>query len=59
MARELTSLIKRLGEPGMIVSDNGTEFTSNAIFAWAEKMPIRWHCIVPGQAHAARKRRGL
>src|SRR3984957_3035832 len=33
VARELTALIKRRGKPGMIVSDNGTEFTSNAMFA--------------------------
>ncbi len=31
VARELTALIARRGKPGMIVSDNGTEFTSNAI----------------------------
>ena len=33
VARELTDLIARRGKPGMIVSDNGTEFTSHAIFA--------------------------
>jgi putative transposase len=31
VARELTALIERRGKPGMIVSDNGTEFTSNAM----------------------------
>jgi putative transposase len=31
VARELTALIQRRGRPGMIVSDNGTEFTSTAI----------------------------
>jgi len=31
VARELTMLITRRGKPGMIVSDNGTELTSNAI----------------------------
>ncbi|ANL10323.1 IS3 family insertion sequence transposase domain-containing protein [Rhizobium sp. N113] len=31
VARELTMLIERRGKPGMIVSDNGTELTSNAI----------------------------
>jgi hypothetical protein len=31
VARELTALIERRGKPGMIVSDNGTELTSNAI----------------------------
>ena len=29
VARELTALIERRGKPGMIVSDNGTELTSN------------------------------
>ena len=36
VARELTALIERRGRPGMIVSDNGTELTSHAIFAWAK-----------------------
>jgi putative transposase len=35
VARELTTLIAKRGKPGMIVSDNGTEFTSNAILSWA------------------------
>ena len=26
-----------------IVSDNGTEFTSNAILAWQEELGIEWH----------------
>ena len=30
VARELTELISRRGKPVMIVSDNGTQFTSNA-----------------------------
>jgi transposase InsO family protein len=29
----------------MIVSDNGTEFTSNAILAWQEELGIEWHHI--------------
>jgi transposase InsO family protein len=33
VARELTELIAQRGKPGMIVSDHGTEFTSNAILA--------------------------
>ena len=36
VARELTTLIEQRGKPGLIVSDNGTEFTSNAMLAWAE-----------------------
>ena len=33
VARELTMLIGTRGKPQMIVSDNGTEFTSNAMLA--------------------------
>ena len=33
----------------MIISDNGTEFTSNAIFAFADKRKVDWHCIAPGK----------
>ena len=49
MARELTVLIERRGKPGMIVSDNGTEFTSNAMFAWAQDNRVVWHFIAPGK----------
>jgi transposase InsO family protein len=31
VARELTALVNQRGKPGMIVSDNGTEFTCNAM----------------------------
>ena len=36
VARELTMLVERRGKPGMMVSDNGTELTSNAILAWSK-----------------------
>lgn len=49
LERELTALIARRGRPGMIVSDNGTELTSNAILAWAEDNRIPWHYIAPGK----------
>lgn len=45
VARELTALIGRRGKPGMIVSDNGTEFTCNAILTWSEDNQIAWHFI--------------
>jgi putative transposase len=35
VARELDRLIAEHGQPKMIVSDNGSEFTSYAILAWA------------------------
>ena len=49
VARELTALMERRGKPGLIVSDNGTEFTSNAILEWVEKMKVKWHYIAPGK----------
>lgn len=49
VARELTTLIERRGKPGMIVSDHGTEFTSNAILAWSKDHKIQWHYIAPGK----------
>lgn len=49
VARELTELIERRGKPGMIVSDHGTEFTSNAILAWSKDHRVEWHYIAPGK----------
>jgi putative transposase len=48
VARELTELIGKRGKPGMIVSDNGTEFTSNAILGWSKEHGVEWHYIAPG-----------
>ena len=39
--RELTMLIERRGKPRMIVSDNGTEFTSNAVLHWSKEHRVR------------------
>jgi len=33
----------------MIVSDNGTELTSNAILAWLKDYKVEWHYIAPGR----------
>ena len=49
VARELTTLIQRRGKPGMIVSDHGTELTSNAILAWCAEHRIDGHCSAPGK----------
>jgi len=49
VARELTTLIGLRGKPGIIVSDNGTEFTSNAILSWARDQAVEWHYIAPGR----------
>ena len=49
VARELTALIARRGKPGLIVSDHGTEFTSNAMLAWSDETGVAWHFIAPGK----------
>jgi putative transposase len=53
VARELTTLIERRGKPGMIVSDHGTELTSNAILAWCAEHRVDWHYIAPGTLRQA------
>ena len=49
VVRELTELIAQRGKPGMIVSDNGTELTSNAVLAWCGEIGVEWHYIAPGK----------
>ena len=49
VVRELDRVIEIRGSPRMIVSDNGTEFTSNAILAWQQEQGIEWHYIAPGK----------
>jgi transposase InsO family protein len=49
VARELTMIVNLRGRPQMIVSDNGTEFTSNAILGWAKDHDVDWHYIAPGR----------
>ena len=49
VARELTAVIAQRGKPELIVSDHGTEFTSNAMLAWAQEAGVAWHFIAPGK----------
>ena len=50
VARELDDIIRRRGQrPDTIVSDNGTELTSNAILSWADESGVGWHYIAPGK----------
>ncbi len=49
VARELDAIIARRGKPEMIVSDHGTEFTSNAMLAWTQSAKVAWHFIAPGK----------
>lgn len=49
VVRELAELIAKRGKPGMIVSDNGTELTSNAVLAWWREIGVEWHYIALGR----------
>lgn len=50
VARELDRIIAVRGKaPCMIVSDNGTEFTSRAILEWQQDRHVEWHYIAPGK----------
>jgi len=49
VARELDRLMSKRGKPKMVVSDNGSELTSNAILTWADRTHVDWHYIAPGK----------
>ena len=49
VARELDWISEARGHPCMVVSDNGTELTSNAILKWQEDRKVEWHYIAPGK----------
>jgi putative transposase len=49
VARELDRLLVERGKPKTIVSDNGTELTSNAILRWTDDHKVAWHYIAPGK----------
>ena len=47
VAREVTTRLECRGKPGMIVSDNGAEPTSNAILKGGAKQKVEWPDIAP------------
>jgi putative transposase len=49
VARELDRVMMERGKPKMVVSDNGSEFTSNSILTWADQARVAWHYIAPGK----------
>jgi putative transposase len=49
IVRVLERLVAERGRPGMIVSDNGTELTGNAMLKWTAESGIAWHYIAPGK----------
>jgi len=57
VARELDRIAEMRGYPCMVVSDNGSELTSNAILTWQEERGVEWHFIAPGKPPLGRSLR--
>jgi len=57
--KELSCERRRFGYPRMVVSDNGTELTSNAILKWQEDRKVEWHYIAPDIAPGKPMQNGL
>jgi len=51
VVRALEEAIEEFGRPGEIISDNGTEFTSNAILQWCHEKGLAWKYIAPGKPY--------
>jgi putative transposase len=49
VGRELDRIASRRGYPLLVVSDNGSELTSNAILRWQQERRVEWHYIAPGK----------
>jgi transposase InsO family protein len=49
VARELDRLMFARGRPKMVVSDNGSGLTGNAVLAWADQNRVAWHYIASGE----------
>jgi putative transposase len=45
----LDNIAETRGCACMVVSDNGTELTSNAMPKWHEDREVGWHYIAPGK----------
>lgn len=49
VARELNAIIRLYDKPETIVSDNGSELTSQAMLSWQNETGVGWHYIEPGK----------
>jgi len=49
VARVLDGIVAERDKPEMIVSDNGTELTCNAMLKWTKENGVEWHYIAPGK----------
>ena len=49
VAQQLSQLIERRGKPQCVICDNGTEFTSKAMFYWSRDQGVKLDFIQPGK----------
>ncbi len=49
--RALEEAIEEFGRPEEIISDNGTEFTSNIVLQWCHQKGQSWKYIAPGKPY--------
>ena len=49
VAGELDRIAELRGYPCLVLSDNGTELTGNAMLKWQEDRKVGWHYIAPGK----------
>jgi len=49
VANVLTQIVNQRGKPSAIVCDNGKEFTSRALFLWADQQKVKLAFIQPGK----------
>jgi putative transposase len=49
--RVLDQLVEEHGVPEEILSDNGTEFTSNTVLKWCHERKQKWQYIQPGKPY--------
>jgi putative transposase len=49
VARVLDQLCAVRGRPERLVSDNGPEFTGQAVDSWVHQTGVQWHYIEPGK----------
>jgi transposase InsO family protein len=54
VARELDAIAERRGYPCMVVSDNGTELTSNAMLAWQQAADVAHERLIGSCCHMSR-----
>lgn len=51
VVKTLENLIEEHGTPEEIISDNGTEFTSNIVLKWCHERGQKWQYIQPGKPY--------